>query len=242
MDFAQHFMKSTEVNNESNLFLVKLLAEINNVHMEENIMAKGRSFTIHAMSILKTNKFKDLKIVIRTSRDADNVRLAEVNDGYAIVIDVDEDAKKHQFRDIIDNKTVADLIKKQFVKYFSMYHKPNVGDNKHHLELEHEFNNPEKIEELYDELYDAISLKFHNQKKAIGSLKTQKTSFSRSLTTGATDIAIQKLMNELGDTPKKFISIVLKMPEADFFNYLDDKNKKMIKDRIEDLYYLNKEK
>lgn len=192
----------------------------------------GFQFNVGALSGFGSLSGLDIRLV---QGDELSVKLGKLKDSdkYVILVTTPELPNRMDIDKFFDEdeslmNKVLDAME-QYQEVNSTEYDPSTA------EKSEELYKPEKFEEHYDTLVDAINMKKEEYTKAIESLQSSNT--VNAFRKASKEDAVAKLKDDyFGKNVKEFTKKIMKYPEADFIQYLNKEMKDKLFKRLEGLY------
>lgn len=204
--------------------------DTSHVNKREN----GFQFNLGAVAKLGAYNNLDVRIV---QGNVDDVKFGKLKNGekFIILVTTPNLPKRMEIDSFFDNEEVMNKMLDAMEQYRELdtdEYEPNDA------EISGDLYKPEKFEEYYDKLVDAINKKSEEYSEALEKLKSTKT--VNVFKKASLDDASSKLKHDyFGSNVKEFTKIVMKLPESDFIKHLNKEMKDKLFKRLESLYGQN---
>jgi len=232
--FASFLLEKTNANQEeATLVIHKIYGGLDTAHIDK----KPNHCELNVGQVIKDKNYKTLNMVFRKGKD--NVRLATKGDEFYIVVEFStysNDLSRENLQNKIEEPAIADKIKSLIVRFLTEARDEFNEKNKEtSYEIKNKDNN--EVDARYDALMKAYAEKLNEYKRAIGELdRTASTTANAAKQTSA-NMAKQAIKKEyFGDSFKRFLSIMMQLPEAKFISNLESETKKKVLARLENFY------
>lgn len=232
--FASFLLEKANANQEeATLALHKIYGGFDTAHIEK----KPNHSELNVGQVIKDKNYKTLNMVFRKGKG--NVRLATKGDEFYIVIEFPSytnETDRNTLLKKIENQKIAPKVNAAILRFLNEardeFHEKN-------RETTHEVKSKdnEEVDARYDGLMTAYTNKLTEYKSAIAELDKTAGSTANTAKHTSVNMAKQAIKKEyFGDSFKRFLSILMQLPEAKFISNLESEIKKKILARLENFY------
>lgn len=231
MKFKEYLIEKS-INDSNTIVYHKLLSRLDSAH----ITVTNDSYEFSVGRVIDDSSL--IKFIVKVQKSENNtIEFKKDSDNYILIISVSDFPKRSDIDRLFStNNTLMIAFKNYLSKFRSLFNRNDeIPLSKSEKEIQ--MYDRDNVETSYQKLTDSIKLLKTKFDESVDDIKKQEESTVNKFKKSTLHRASEKLKEDMfGSTQKEFIKKMLKLPEAEFIEYLDKDMKNKILSRLQNYY------